>query len=108
MTAPAHTCPTCGGSMLGPLPLADVAARMPETMRRVLDALKDGRPRSLRQLADIVYDDDLNGGPDWAESSVKTTISHHRRELAAYGWNLTGASGRGYTISAIQRQEDAA
>jgi hypothetical protein len=101
-------CPTCGKEITGPVPIGIVAETFPETMKRIIFALAGGRRLSRAALADMIYDDDPQGGPLTAESVVATTISIHRKTLAEYGWQITSEFGRkGYRLQAAQVRETA-
>lgn len=64
----------------------------------VFDALFRHRNRgaidSTQALADRVYANEINGGPDTGENSVSVALVHIRNALAPLGWTITKSLGR--------------
>jgi hypothetical protein len=101
-----HKCPCCGQQIDGEVPakaLASVPLR--PTARRIIDALASVYPRGLsaRQIADRVYADDPNGGPESAEDAMSVHMHRARPIIQGYGWTV-GASGKHGNIR-LQRIE---
>lgn len=89
-------CPCCGAPMASRPPAEALRyGRLPPLVRRVVDVLLRSYPRtmSFRRLADLVYADDPNGGPDQAERCLSSSIAQARHEIAKTGWRIGGASG---------------
>lgn len=65
--------------------------------RKVLDVLINSFPKdlSVRQIADRVYADDPNGGPDGAENCVSVYLNGIRKAVKPLGW--TAGTGGGHT-----------
>lgn len=85
-------CPFCNSPLkegtvpIEALPGLDVSPQR----RRILDALVQSHPRflTISQLADAVYADDPDGGPEGAFNVTRTQISKLRRVLPPYGWQI--------------------
>lgn len=91
-------CPYCGADLGRIVPIGIVAESFPHTMRRIILALSTGRPMTRDQIADQVYWDDPNGGPDTAKNVVSVTISNHRGALAGMGWRIQASPRSGYRL----------
>jgi len=93
-------CPTCGA------PLADairweaetrtfrangVAARFTKSEAKIFDAIwsykRNGGIPDLSKLAQIVYSDDIDGGPEYL-SSLSVLIMRIRKKLKGTGFNI--------------------
>lgn len=59
-----------------------------------------GAPRSVHQIADAIYSDAIDGGPEWAEQSVQVMVATMRRKMrdAGVGWTIHGKCGQGYML----------
>lgn len=80
------------GESIGHLEHIDSVGRkwhMGPVAQRIFDALTE-RPYGLRarQLADIVYADDPEGGPNWAETGIVVRIRHMNRRWEQHGIGL--------------------
>jgi hypothetical protein len=52
------------------------------------------RPRaSSAELADVIYCDARDGGPENAAEVIRVTIHRHRRKLEPYGWRIASRPG---------------
>lgn len=58
--------------------------------RKIVCALIAAYPVSISmpQLVDRVYADDIDGGPEWASSSVAARLVYVRREVIRHGWRI--------------------
>lgn len=95
-------CPTCGGKLpdsvswddaTGVFMAGGVALSFSRLQRQIMSALWRARARGgyrdTRSLADAVYSDDPNGGPE-TTLSLTLTLSKLRRKLATVGWSISG------------------
>lgn|GEM_PF-1322802 len=83
------TCPCCGAAVEGRPDPATIIAALPLTLlrRRLCGALADrfGTFVSMQHLADVVYGDDPNGGPDEAAGVLRQFIHQERPKLRKHG-----------------------
>jgi hypothetical protein len=92
-TTPAKTCPTCGQ------PIVPGGLHLPPIKRRILETVQRRPGVSAAELREIIWADDLDGGP----SNFKTIHVHiHQlnRLLAPYGVIVRApfGAGAGYRI----------
>jgi hypothetical protein len=81
-------CPTCGQ----PIP-PDIELQGP-VRNRVYDFIrKNPRGVTRQQVADAVYRDDPNGGPDSATSVISATVWHINKKLRKHGVRIYGGGG---------------
>lgn len=73
---------------------------------RLLEVLAAGQSRfiSIENLTDQVYSEDPQGGPEWALSTVRSTIVRLRRKLAIQGWEIESRWGVGYRLVRLVEQ----
>lgn len=93
--AKAGCCPTCGQVLPRAIPL-------PALTQRIYDCVA-AHPHGIntRALADYVYANDPEGGPPYAEVSLRTLIwNMNRRYLKKHGLLIRGSGGPGsvYTL----------
>ena len=90
------TCPCCGSTMTEAGFSALEAISLPPMERRVLDTLLAAFPKELTavQIADRVWSDDPNGGPQTAHNGVSVYMNRLRHKIRAYGW--TAGAGQGH------------
>lgn len=84
-------CPCCGKPINGAAPIDSlVTARLSPEQLRIIDALASAYPRGItrRVLADIVFADDPNGGPDSAENQMSVQMHWMRPTLRQLGWTV--------------------
>lgn len=76
--------------------LAEILAR-PTRQARILKHLVEhlGEYASRRELADLVYGDDPDGGPDDAEGVISKLVRGLRGKVAPLGFELVGRSRHG-------------
>lgn len=98
-------CPTCGRQLQGSMPIHLAAAMMPPVMERIVLVLASAGGLSRRELADRVYADDPDGGPDTAENCISSTINIYRGRLAATGWRIRSSSWTGYWLEPVPNAE---
>ena len=94
----AWTCPCCGSAGTRPDPKAVVdAIKMSPTQRRIADLLASrfGRPVLCEHVADVVYADDPDGGPDGGIRVISAHISKIRRRIAKHGLSIDCGRGPG-------------
>lgn len=91
-------CPCCGWDPSRPS-LRHVAhlAQLTPNMRKILAVLnrRFGQVISIGGLADLVYADDPDGGPDWPAASLHVTIKNMRDRLAPFGLTVGRIPGHG-------------
>lgn len=97
MTADCLPCPCCGQ------PVADVPpeAVMPSPLRRRLVDLVRRRPGiTVEALADALYADDPDGGPENGTLAVRSVIRHANATLRQHGWRIARSRvwGAGYRL----------
>jgi DNA-binding response OmpR family regulator len=91
-------CPCCGA----PVDAADLKTvretiRWTDTEQRVVDAFTrwPGRRFSRSALADLVYAEHKDGGPDWAINAMSVYVNRVRKKLRPTGWTIASRSGPG-------------
>lgn len=68
---------------------------------RIAGALYDqrfGRPMTATDIADLVWRDDISGGPEFADVCVRRAIMLMRRKLPRLGCTITNQYGTGYRL----------
>lgn len=87
-------CPCCGAEMHTPGLAALRHVRVTPFQRKVLDVLINTFPKALsaRQLANRVYADDPNGGPENSENCISVYLCRIRKAIQPLGWTA-GARG---------------
>ena len=97
----------CCGAPLPDLPVDHLAAQVSPIMAAVIRAVARRPGIGSARLADIVYADDPNGGPDFAVISVRTAICRENKKLAKSGWAVKADIGasRGYRLVEVERVE---
>lgn len=87
-------CPCCGAEMHTPGIAALRYVRVTPFQRKVLDVLINTFPKALsaRQIADRVYADDPNGGPENSENCISVRLYAIRKAIKHLGWTA-GALG---------------
>lgn len=70
---------------------------------RVVAALvKNGRPLSRQNLFDVLWGDDLDGGPELADNCLKVCISKIRKKIVGIPFKIDTIWGRGYVATNIK------
>jgi DNA-binding response OmpR family regulator len=93
---PDATCPCCGGRISGTdLKTLLTAIRWTKTETRIIETLVGHPTRTFTraQLADAVYADHADGGPDSAENVLSVLVGRIRKKLTGTGWTVTGRHG---------------
>lgn len=85
MTTVAH-CPCCGQET-GSASI-NLAFLFSGYRRRIVEALLESNGKTVRQLVDLVYYDDPNGGPDAPEATIYSQITHINRVLRKHGFTI--------------------
>lgn len=67
--------------------------------RRLLGALASGEPVSVPDLVDAVYGHRPDGGPNWAESSVRVLIWRTQKNL---GGRIRIETGKSYSLTLLE------
>lgn len=104
-------CPTCGHAMEAKRASLETLSSAPfePQLRLIIDALAKAYPRFVTTdfLLDHLYGGRQDGGPDNAESLIRTRISKLRKQLAPYGWTIpkhgSGNQGR-YKLQPIEEE----
>ena len=94
-------CPCCGAPVEGAVSVeALLAIQFGPVRSTLLRCMIEAypRPRSARQIADYVYRDDPDGGPDGALDLVSINAHHIRKKIEPLGWTLRGVRGRGNSL----------
>lgn len=97
-------CPCCGQDIDKTPPvdsLKGLLASHGHISRRIIELLAGAYPRSIAgpRLADLVYENDPDGGP--ANNSMSVVIFHLRKKLEPCGWTIPHANGHGYRLEAL-------
>lgn len=104
------SCPCCGQPIdgLGPV---EAAYRISGHFGRIVEAIarfgRSGRPVNAFEVAEVVYADDPDGGPDDPTNGIRVLIWKRRPQFRAYGWDLEHASGRGGGYRIVRYAEEA-
>lgn len=91
-------CPCCGSDMALRPPVEALAyLSCGSVAKRAVEALLSIYPRTItkRQLADMVYASDPNGGPDDAENSLSVSLCIANRRLKMMGWRIGTLKNKG-------------
>lgn len=64
--------------------------------KRIYEAVKRAYPEriSTNDLVDLIYSERSDGGPIWANSTIRRLIFDINQKIAAYGERLSGKPGR--------------
>lgn len=109
-----HSCPVCGGPLLGDdtqwIKAAAVfvwprgAARFTPDEASMFDRLwraRDGADAVPREaLIESVWSDSSDGGPDCADRRLKVMACHMRKKIEGSGVTIKGVWGVGYRLEA--------
>lgn len=103
-------CPTCGHPVdTGAVPIESlVDASNGAEGSRIIGLLIDAYPRHVQtqRIANLVYCDDPNGGPDFAVETIRVIVHRLRKTLPRYGWTIPigkrGAGSQGYRLAPIE------
>lgn len=94
-----YCCPTCGAATESAMPVNSLAdLQLGSVEREIVAALVSVFPRHMltERLADRVYADHPDGGPETGGRSLQVTICRLRKRLQPYGWTIPkGRSGPG-------------
>lgn len=91
------TCPCCGSPLAQPPePESLLYADMGPIAKRAVKFLLTIYPHTIsrQELANIVYQDDLEGGPVWANGSLGVLLHKANKDIKSSGWRI-GSSARG-------------
>jgi len=92
-------CPCCGRPLAPALTVSGpIRTRILELVGRRPDGI------SLLEIADIVYGDRPNGGPEWAANSIKTAVWNANKELKAQGYMIRARHGPGSRYRLIESE----
>lgn len=93
-------CKDCGHPIVGD----DLNASLTPLQRRIFDAVKRSGSAGIgsRDIMDIVYADDINGGPD-DTNIIAVVIKQMAPRLARFNLKITGSRGPGavFTLAAL-------
>lgn len=101
-------CPCCGGEMEGGSPEVVLDAGLTPLEMAIMTPLVKAYPRGMtaRQLADIVYAEDPNGGPLQADRCIAVHMFYIRAKIKPLGWHVGGVRGRGTRYLNISRIDE--
>ena len=97
-----NNCPCCGH----PLPYEPIKGmKMSRMEKRIFEIVQKRTPHGITSadLLDYVYAEDPNGGPEYPDISLKTTICRFNKKLGQFGYRIKAHPGRhseGYTLHA--------
>ncbi|WP_295805918.1 helix-turn-helix domain-containing protein [uncultured Nitratireductor sp.] len=106
-------CPCCGGMMPpGAVPREEIVGRLETTSQVFRDAVRrlawrPGHQLTSYELAEYIWKDDPNGGPDTADAVVRVTIRRERHHLEPLGWRIERRAGHGGGYRLILAASDA-
>ena len=85
-------CPCCGS--MTPVTPEVVRMRLPGIKRRIYDIVRQRHPMgiSAKLLTELVYADDLNGGPE-STNCVHVHVGHINKIIVDYGWQIKARRG---------------
>ena len=87
---PEPICPCCHRPLTPVLTVSGpIRTRVLELVARRPDGI------SIGEIVGIVYMDNPNGEPKWAENSIKTSIYNANKELRPQGYMIRARHGRG-------------
>lgn len=95
-----RTCPLCAGNGH-----VDLSYWLPRQQRLIFEAVLK-RPRTCRDLQDVLYADDPSGGPENAERVVWAQVNNLNSRLAPHGLRVRATFGRSARYR-IERLHDA-
>ena len=95
-------CPCCGQPVRSDM-MADLCASVTPTMARILRAIARRPGITAAELADVVYGDRPDGGPDDATNVITSVICQQRQRVVAAGWRILsqGGSRSGYRLERV-------
>lgn len=82
--------------------------------RRIVEALVRAYPRRItnERLADILYGQEADGGPENPRATISVMMIRLRRKLPAFGWTIgkarPGPGTEGYHLEPLAPIEDIA
>lgn len=92
-------CPCCGQEWA----IDDLPKLRGPRRNRIIEIVSRRPGLDMHRLADLVYADDINGGPDDAAMVVRVTIAHMNKQLRRQGWRIAAdrCGYGGYRLSRI-------
>jgi hypothetical protein len=98
MTPDPFACPHCGQ------PVADVppeAVALSPLRRRLVDLVRRRPGITVEGLAEALYADDPDGGPEDGVRAVRSVVRHANAALRPHGWRVARARvwGAGYRLT---------
>jgi DNA-binding response OmpR family regulator len=93
-------CPCCGQEVVSDDESIIKAASLSKLQARIFRVLSraKGEKMDAEQIADIIYHDRADGGPDFAAQTIRTTIHKLRDRIAASNSGVSIENGRGYRL----------
>lgn len=99
------TCPCCGQPIegLGPQQAANqIGGYFRLIVEAILNLSTGGRPVPAFEIADRIYRDDPDGGPDDPTNTIRVLIWKRRQQYRALGWDVRSLCGRGGGYSIVR------
>ena len=89
---------------------AVLPVRLCGLQKRIFDVVNGNHPNvvSTDVIVDMVYAHRLDGGPDWANSTVRRSVYEINRKLKPFGFKLAAKVGRnspGYRVVEIAESQ---
>ena len=101
-----RNCPCCGAPVAAPTPLDDAlrAARLSARQVELVRLIARWPGKSAPELADLLYRDAADGGPDYATEVVRVQLHFARKRLAETPLRIVCGMGSrsGYRLEGIE------
>ena len=91
--------------------LAKIVSDLPRKLRQIAEALLAARGSfvTVTRLVDVIYGDDIDGGPLGADQNVHTYVHKLKKQIEHTGWEIRSRRFDGYALAQIEpvrRQPD--
>lgn len=94
-------CPHCGAPMPD-VPLEAMLSACTPGQRRILDLVARRPGLSGNEVADVVYQDDPDGGPLYARGTIAVQVKNLNKRILPLGWRVEGRAGfHGYRLERL-------
>ena len=92
-------CPCCG-TILNLPSLTILRNRLTQTQRKIFDLFltRPGEPFRVSSIVLLAYSNRDDGGPLWAEGTVRVVIYQLKNRIRPYGWGIRNHHGYGYSL----------
>lgn len=91
-----YSCPCCGNSIGEAAPIEQVKETItPPALRIIFDMLSRsiGQPVMRHIIIERIYGNRRDGGPETADTILKSQVSQLRRRIEPFGWTITVSRG---------------